>query len=394
MSTQSLSSWAKNVSPSLTLIIDAKAKALKAAGKDICSFGAGEPDFDTPDFIKEACIKALQEGKTKYLPSEGLLELRQAIAQKYVHQNLIHNLTEKNVVVSPGGKFSCYGAIMATSSPGDEVILPAPFWVSYVEMIKLAGATPVIVHTTHKNAFKLTPAQLEASISSKTKLLILNSPTNPTGTVYKRSELESLVDICLKHGLWILSDEMYEHFLYDGAAHHSPASFSKEAFEHTITVSGFSKTFSMTGWRLGTLVAPEPMAKAVADIQSHTTSNATSFAQYGALEALRNQAEAKKAIQWMHTTFDKRRHYFFEGLQSIPKMECVKPQGAFYLFPKIDAFKLKSTEFAAKLLEGHNVAVVPGIAFGDDAYIRLSYATSEVIIEKGLERLKTFCASL
>lgn len=389
-----LSSWAQNVSPSLTLAVDAKAKALKAAGNDICSFGAGEPDFDTPDFIKEACIKALEQGKTKYLPSEGLLELRQAIAQQYSEQSGFPKLTEKNVVISPGGKFSCYASIMATCSPGDEVIVPSPFWVSYVEMIKLAGATPVVIKTSYKNAFKLTSDELKAAITPKTKLLILNSPSNPTGTVYTRSELEGLVEICLANDLLILSDEMYQHFVYDGATHHSPASFSKEVFERTLTVTGFSKTFSMTGWRLGTLVAPERFAKAVTDIQGHTTSNATSFAQYGALEAVRNQVESQKAIQLMRSTFDKRRQYFFNGLQTIPKMNCLKPQGAFYLFPKIDAFGLSSNDFAARLLETHNVAVVPGIAFGADAYIRLSYATSEAIIEKGLERIKAFCASL
>jgi len=388
-----LSSWAQNVSPSPTLAVDAKAKALKAAGEDVCGFAAGEPDFDTPEHIKEACIAALKSGKTKYAPTPGIEELRVALAEKYAADYGL-NVAPSQVVVSPGGKFSCYLAILAVCSPGDEVIIPAPYWVSYPEMVKLAGATPKFILADDRTAFKLTPAQLEAAITPRTKLLILNTPSNPTGAVYTRSELEGIVALALKHNLYIMSDEIYEHLVYDGASHVAPATFSKEAEARTIIVSGFSKTYSMTGWRLGTLVASAPIAKAVAEIQSQQTSNATTFAQYGALAALKEKEKTQAALKLMITAFDRRRKFLHAELNKIPGVSCLLAQGAFYLFPNISSFGLSSGDFCTQLLEKEKVAAVHGSAFGAEGYLRLSYATSDETIKKGVERLARFCATL
>ena len=389
-----ISSWASNITPSLTLAVDAKAKALKAAGEDVCGFGAGEPNFDTPEFIKEACKKAIDDGKTKYCPAAGLLELRTLLAQKFVRDNNVPHVTSSQVVVSPGGKFSCYLAILAVCNPGDEVIIPSPYWVSYPEMVGLAGAVPKVVEATSQNDLKVTVDQLKEAVTAKTKLLILNSPSNPTGVVYTRKELEDIVEFALSKNLYIMSDEIYEYLLYDGVEHFSPASFSKEAAEATITVGGFSKTFSVTGWRLGTLMANEKVAKAVAGLQSHTTSNATTFAQYGALAAMQRWDESKGAMAGMIVEFDKRRVKMLDFLNSIKGMSCMRSQGAFYLFPNISSYGLSSNDFATKLLEDQKVAVVPGVAFGAEGYLRMSYATSDAVIDKGLGRLKAFCEGL
>lgn len=389
-----LSTWARNITPSPTLAVDAKAKELKAAGEDVCGFGAGEPDFDTPEFIKEACAKALSEGKTKYAPAPGIPELRAAIAEKYVRDNKVEGVDATQVVVSPGGKYSCSLAVMAVVSPGDEVIIPAPYWVSYPEMVKLAGGTPKTIFAGHENAFKITPGQLKEAITPKTRMVVINSPSNPTGTVYTRDELEALTQVALEAGIYIMSDEIYEYLLYDGVEHVSPASFSREAADSVITVAGFSKTFSMTGWRLGTLMAPPPIAKAVASIQSQTSSNATTFAQYGALAAMQQWDKSTDAIKGMLEVFDRRRLFLLEGLQAIDGIECARAQGAFYLFPKMDSFGLSAHDFAAKVLEEEKVAVVPGEGFGAPGYMRLSYATSDEVIEKGLERLARFCSKL
>ncbi len=395
MSNQSqLSVWANNIAPSPTLAVDAKAKQLKAAGEDVCGFGAGEPDFDTPEFIKEACIQAINEGKTKYAPAPGIPALRDALAEQYRTNNGVDGVTAAQVVVSPGGKYSCYLGILGVTSPGDEVIIPAPFWVSYPEMVKLAGGVPKIVFAGQEADFKITPKQLRDAISPKTRMVILNSPSNPTGAVYTPVELEALVSVALEAGLYIMSDEIYEHLLYDGVKHISPAAFSKEAAESVITVAGFSKTFSMTGWRLGTLMAPLPVAKAVANLQGQTSSNATTFAQYGALAAMQRWDESKAAIDGMLAVFDRRRLNLLEGLRAIDGIECTRSQGAFYLFPRIDKLGLTSDEFAARILEEEKVAVVPGGGFGAEGYIRLSYATSDDVIEKGLSRLTRFCAAL
>ncbi|HLP07381.1 MAG TPA: pyridoxal phosphate-dependent aminotransferase [Opitutaceae bacterium] len=390
---RSLSPWAKNISPSPTLAVDAKAKALKAAGVDVCGFAAGEPDFDTPDFIKEACAKALAAGKTKYAPTPGIDELRAAIAERYAADYGL-KVAPAQTCVSPGGKYSCYLAIMATVGPGDEVIVPAPFWVSYPEMVKLAGATPVIVKATAENGFKLTAAQLEAAITPRTKLVILNSPSNPTGAVYTKAEMEAFVGVVLKHGLYLMSDEMYEHLTYDGAKHVCAATIAPEAAAATIIVSGFSKSYSMTGWRLGTLVAPPDVARAAIDIQSQTSSNATTFAQYGALAALKEKDKAKAALAPMLEAFDRRRKFLHAELNKIPGVSCGLAQGAFYLFPVISSFGLKSGEFCEKLLEQEKVAAVPGGAFGADDCLRLSYATADKTIEEGVRRIARFCASL
>jgi len=389
-----LSTWASNITPSPTLAVDAKAKELKAAGEDVCGFGAGEPDFDTPDFIKEACAKALAAGKTKYAPAPGIPDLRAAIAEKYVRDNGVAGVAASQIVVSPGGKYSCYLAIMAVVSPGDEVIVPAPYWVSYPEMVKLAGGTPKVIFAGQESSFKISPEQLREAITPRTRLVILNSPSNPTGTVYTRAELEALTQVAVEAGIYIMSDEIYEYLLYDGVEHVSPASFSCEAADAVITVSGFSKTFSMTGWRLGTLMAPAPIAKAVASLQSQTSSNATTFAQYGALAAMQQWDKSMAAVKGMLEVFDRRRLFLLEGLQAIDGIECARAQGAFYLFPKMDAFGLSANDFAARILEEEKVAVVPGEGFGAPGYMRLSYATSDEVIEKGLARLTQFCAKL
>ncbi len=387
-----LSTWAKNVSPSPTLAVDTRVKEMIAAGQDIAGFGAGEPDFDTPDFIKEACKAALDEGKTKYAATPGIPPLRSALAEKFRSFNGIEAAAANEIVVSPGGKFSLYLAILATCGPGDEVIIPAPYWVSYPEMVKLAGATPKIIMAGDDQGFKITPEQLKDAITPSTRMLILNSPSNPTGAVYSRDELEAVMEVVVSNGIYAMSDEIYEYLYYDGLEHDSPASFSKEAAGLTITVSGFSKTFSMTGWRLGVLHAPAPVAKAISSLQSQTSSNATTFAQWGALAALEHPDKARAAIDEMLVAFDRRRLFLLEGLQAIAGVSCLRAQGAFYLFPNISPFGLSSDDFAARLLEENRVAVVPGSGFGADDYIRLSYATSDAIIEKGINRLTEFCS--
>src|SRR6185436_12220656 len=385
-----ISNRAASLAPSLTLVIDAKAKQMKAEGQDVVGFGAGEPDFDTPQHIKDACAKALADGFTKYTPAAGIPELRQAIADKFQREN---GLTYKpsQIIVSCGGKHSCYNIMMATCQEGDEVIIPAPYWLSYPEMVKLAGASPLILQTSDRTEFKVTPKQLQQAITSRTRLFILNSPSNPTGTVYSPEEIKVLGDICVEKGVLIMSDEIYEHLLYDGAVHKSVASMSPAHYEHTIVVHGFAKAWSMTGWRLGFLAAPEPIAKAIDAIQSHSTSNPTSFAQKGAVVALTGPQDH---LQLWLAEFNKRRTFAFKRLNSKPGISCVNAKGAFYLFPNISRLGLKSTEFCARLLDEEKVAVVPGIAFGADDYLRISYATSMANIEKGLERLENFARRL
>lgn len=385
-----ISKRAASLSPSLTLAIDSKAKQMKAEGVDVVGFGAGEPDFDTPQHIKDAAAKALAAGFTKYTPAAGIPELRQAIADKHKREN---GLTYKpsQIIVSCGGKHSCYNVIMATCEEGDEVIIPAPYWLSYPEMVKLAGAKPVIIETTDETEFKMTPAQLRAAITPRTRLLVLNSPSNPTGSVYTPAETKALADLCVEKGVLIMSDEIYEHLLYDGTQHQSVASFSPAHQEHTIIVHGFAKAWSMTGWRLGWCAAPEPIAKAIDAIQSHSTSNPTSFAQKGAVAALTGPQDH---LQGWLAEFAKRRSYAHQKLNAMPGVTCCNAKGAFYLFPNISGTGLKSAEFCAKLLEQEKVAAVPGIAFGADDYLRISYATSMANIEKGLERIGKFVRGL
>jgi aspartate aminotransferase len=388
--TYRISQRAASLSPSLTLAIDAKAKQMKAEGQDVVGFGAGEPDFDTPQHIKDAAAKALADGFTKYTPSSGIPELRQAIADKFKRENGL-NFKPSQVIVSCGGKHSCYNVVLATCQEGDEVLIPAPYWLSYPEMVKLAGAQPVIIPTTDQTEFKVTPAQLEAAITPRTRLFILNSPSNPTGSVYSPEEVKALGDVCVARGVLIMSDEIYEHLLYDGATHRSVASFSPAHAEHTIVVHGFAKAWSMTGWRLGFLAAPEPIAKAIDAIQSHSTSNPTSFAQKGGVVALTGPQDHLQ--KWL-AEFAKRRTFAWQKLNAIPGISCVNARGAFYLFPNISRLGLKSAEFCARLLDQEKVAAVPGIAFGADDYLRISYATSMANIEKGLDRLERFARSL
>lgn len=385
-----ISKHAASLSPSLTLAIDAKAKQMKADGLDVVGFGAGEPDFDTPQHIKDAAVKALADGFTKYTPSSGIVELRQAIAEKFKRDN---GLTFKasQVIVSCGGKHSCFNTILATCQEGDEVIIPSPYWLSYPEMVKLAGATPVVVTTTDATEFKMTPDQLLAAITPRTRLVIINSPSNPTGSLYSSAELKALGDICVEKGLLIMSDEIYEKLVYDGAEHASVAAFSPAHQEHTIIVHGFAKAYSMTGWRLGFLAAPEPIAKAIDAIQSHSTSNPTSFAQKGAVAALTGPQDHIKL--WL-AEYAKRRSYAHQRLNAMPGVSCVNAKGAFYLFPNVAKLGLKSAEFCSRLLEQEKVAMVPGIAFGADDYVRISYATSLANIQKGLDRMEKFVRGL
>ena len=381
---------AASLSPSLTLAIDSKAKEMKAKGEDVVGFGAGEPDFDTPQHIKDAAAAALAAGFTKYTPSSGIPELRQAIADKFQREN---GLTYKpsQVIVSNGGKHSCYNVILATCQEGDEVIIPAPYWLSYPEMVKLAGATPVILETTDQTEFKVTPAQLRAAITPRSRLFILNSPSNPTGSVYTPDEIKALGDVCVEKGVLIMSDEIYEHLTYDGAQVKSVASFSQAHYDHTIIVHGFAKAWSMTGWRLGFLAAPEPIAKAIDAVQSHSTSNPCSFAQKGGVAALTGSQAHLPG--WL-AEYAKRRTRAWEMLNAMPGVSCVNSKGAFYLFPNISKTGLKSADFCARLLEQEKVAAVPGIAFGADNYLRISYATNLANIEKGLARMERFVRSL
>ena len=380
----------QQLTPSLTLAIDSKAKAMLAEGIEVFGFGAGEPDMDTPEHIKAAAIKALQEGRTKYTPSAGIPELRQAISQKFLKDNGL-DYKSSQVIVSTGAKQSCFNAIAAVVNEGDEVIIPAPYWLSYPEMVRIVGGEPVFIQTREENNWKITPEDFENAMTPRTKMIIINSPGNPTGSIYTREELKALSEVAAEEDIYILSDEIYEKLTYDGAEHVSVASISPEAYDLTITINGFSKAYAMTGWRLGYLAAPEPIARAIDSMQSHMTSNPCSFAQYGALAALTGD---QQCVADMREEFDIRRQYMFERLTQIQGVSAVRPQGAFYILANISALGLKSQNFADRLLSKSSVAVVPGIAFGDDRTIRLSYATSLDVIKSGLDRIEEFCRSL
>jgi len=385
-----ISTRAAALTPSLTLAIDAKAKQMAAAGVDVVGFGAGEPDFATPPHIVEAAVKALHDGFTKYTASSGIPELRQAAADKFKRDNGL-NYKPSQIIISCGGKHSCCNVVLAVCNPGDEVIIPAPYWLSYPEMVRLAQGVPVILPTTDKTEFKVTAEQLRAAITPKTRLFILNSPSNPTGSLYTREEIKALGDVCVEKGILIMSDEIYEKLVYDGAEHTSVAGFSQEHYDHTIIVHGLAKAYSMTGWRLGITAAPEPIAKAIDAIQSHSTSNPVSFAQKGGVAAL-NGPQDHLPI-WL-AEYTKRRAYAWKRLSGMPGISCVNAKGAFYLFPNISGTGLKSVDFCARLLEEEKVAAVPGIAFGADDYMRISYATSMANIEKGLDRIEKFVKRL
>jgi aspartate aminotransferase len=385
-----LASRVNQVTPSLTLAIDSLAKEMKKNGEDVCSFSAGEPDFDTPTHIRAAAKKALDEGKTRYGPAAGEAGLRKAIAEKLLRDNqLAYNAD--NVIVTNGGKQSLYNLIMALIEAGDEVIIPAPYWLSYPEMVTLAGGTSVIVNTSLENQYKITPEQLEAAITPKTKLFVLNSPSNPTGIVYTPEEIAALAKIVVEKDILVVSDEIYEKILYDGAIHRSIASFGPEIFQRSIISNGFAKAFSMTGWRVGYIAGPVEIVKAMTKIQSHSTSNVCTFAQYGAIAALESPQDC---IEEMVKAFSERRQYILERVRGIPGLNCPTPNGAFYVFIDISQTGLKSRDFCQKLLETQKVAAIPGIAFGADDCIRLSYATDLKTIEKGFDRIDKFIGTL
>ncbi len=389
---QKITGFMGGLTPSATLAITAKAKALKAEGLDVCSMAAGEPDFDTPQAVKDACIQALNESKVYYTPASGLPELRKLVAKKFTEENNIP-CTFEQCVVAPGAKFSVFSAIAALCGPGDEVIIPAPFWLSYPEMVNTTGAKPVIVNTKAENNFELVPEELEAAVTEKTKLMILTTPSNPTGAVYSREKLEAIANIAVKHNFMILADEIYEKLVYDADKPHiSIASLSEEIRNLTITVNGCSKAYSMTGWRIGFLTAPLWLAKRIIAFQSHTTSNVTTFAQYGAIAALEGKADAD--IENMRQAFAKRRDLIYSLVSKIEGIKCLRPQGAFYLLCDISAFGMGSDEFCTRLLEEEKLAAIPCSSFGADNMIRFSYACSEDNIRKAAERLQSFVAKL
>jgi len=382
---------AKNVAelaPSMTLSITSQAKALKKQGVDVLSFGAGEPDFDTPKHIVEAAVKALHDGQTRYTESAGLLELREGIAAKLLIDNGLQ-YEASQISVNCGAKHSCYNAILAVVNPGDEVIIPAPYWTSYPEMVRLAGGIPVIVDTKIENGWKITPEEFEDAMSPLTKMIIMNSPGNPTGSVYSKEELEKIAEIAIAEDIVILSDEIYEKLVYGENKHVSIASISKEIYENTITINGFSKAYAMTGWRLGYTAAPKKIAEAIDTIQSHTTSNPTTFAQYGAIAALQGD---QQVVSDMRDEFDVRRQYMLGRLQAIKNVKVIEPLGAFYFLVNIEPIGIKSVNFCEKLLSKAKVAAVPGVAFGAEHTIRFSYATGLDVINGGMDRFEEFCA--
>jgi len=385
-----ISQRAAAISPSLTLSVDSKAKAMKAEGIDVCGFGAGEPDFDTPEHIKAAAMASLDAGFTKYTPTSGIPELREAIAQKLSRENGL-DYQPQQVIVNSGAKHSCYNALLATIEEGDEVLIPSPYWTSYPEMVRLVGGEPVFVETSQENAWKLTAEQFENAMTPRTKMLILNTPGNPTGSVYTREELAAIAEVALAEDILILSDEIYEKLVYDDAEHVSIGSLSKEVLDLTITVNGFSKAYAMTGWRLGYLAAPEGIAKAIDAIQSHSVSHPCSFAQKGAIAAIKGD---QQPVIDMREEFNLRREYMYDRIAKIPNVSTVKPLGAFYFLVNVSALGLTSQNFSDRLLSKANVAVVPGAALGDDRTIRLSYATSIDVIKKGLDRIEEFCRTL
>ncbi len=390
---------ARGISPSPTLTIDTRAKEMKAAGANVINFGVGEPDFDTPEHIKEVAVSALQAGMTKYTAVSGIIELRRVIAKKLQDENGLSYKPEE-IIVSVGAKHSLYNAFQVLCQEGDEVILPEPYWVSYLEQIKLCGARPVLVKTTLENGFKLTPDQLRGAITPRSRLLVLNSPSNPTGAVYSRRELEGLADVILTSGIGVISDEIYEKLVYDGEEHVSIASLDPKLKKRTVVINGVSKAYAMTGWRIGYAAAPLRVTKAMTDLQSHSTSNPTSIAQAAAVSALAGDQEA---LQEMLRKFAERREYILERLTAIDGVQCSRPGGAFYVFPHVGAFwgkqyrgtEMKSgTDLARLLLEERQVALIPGIAFGDDDYIRLSYATDLETIREGLDRIEAVLKEL
>jgi aspartate aminotransferase len=388
-----ISERVKVISPSATLAVTNKAKALKAQGVDVVGFGAGEPDFDTPVEIKEAAKRAIDEGFTKYTPSAGIPELRKAVCEKFKKDNGLDYLPEQ-ILVSCGAKHSIYNAVQAMVDPGDEVIFQAPYWVSYPEFVKAAGGKCVIINAGVEQEYKMTAAQVHDAITKKTTLCILNSPSNPTGAVYTADELKAIMDVLVDHGVSVISDEIYEKLLYDGLTHACVPALAPEYKEAVVLVNGVSKTYAMTGWRIGYLAGPKDLVAAMSRLQDHSTSNPTSISQKAALAALQgDQLAAAKMVK----AFDERRQWIVKALNAIPGVKCPMPKGAFYVFPDVSGVYGKplkggkavkgSMELADYLLEVARAAVVPGVAFGDDRCVRLSYALSLEAIKKGVERI-------
>ena len=383
-----VSNYDSAVPPSMTLAVTNAAKVLKKQGVDVLSFGAGEPDFDTPKHIVQAAVQALTEGKTRYTESSGLLELREALAAKLLIDNGLQ-YDPSQISVNCGAKHSCYNSIAATINPGDEVIIPAPYWTSYPEMVRLVGGVPVIIETKRENGWKMTPDEFEDAMSPLTKMIIINSPGNPTGAVYTKEELQAIADIAVGEDILILSDEIYEKLVYADQTHVSIASLGKEVADLTITINGFSKAYAMTGWRLGYTAAPKEIAAAIDVLQSHTTSNATTFAQYGAIAALQGD---QQIVSDMRDEFDVRRQYMLSRLTNIRNVKVMEPLGAFYFLVDIEAMGINSVNFCEKLLSKQKVSAVPGQAFGADTTIRFSYATGLDVINAGMDRFEEFCA--
>lgn len=394
-----LSTKAQNICPSLTLDITAKANAMKSEGIDVIGFGAGEPDFNTPLDIQNAAIKAIRDGKTKYTPVSGIKELKEAVVKKFANDNGLKYDTDQ-VIISTGGKQCLSNAFMAILNPGDEVLIPAPYWVSYPELVKIAGGVPKFVETDENNGFRLDMNNLSKSLTSKTKAIVINSPNNPTGSVYSKADLEQIAEFAKENDLIIISDEMYEKLIYDNIEYTSIASLSQDAYERTIVVSGVSKTYAMTGWRIGYAAASKEIVKLMGRVQSHTTSNPNSIAQYASLEALNGP---QNEVQKMVHEFKTRRDYMVKKINSISHISCNNPEGAFYVMVNISELIGKSIENAAiknsmdfckLLLQHEKVAAVPGAAFGIENYLRLSYATSMDNITNGLDRLGNFVMEL
>ncbi|MEC4805007.1 MAG: pyridoxal phosphate-dependent aminotransferase [Jaaginema sp. PMC 1079.18] len=381
-----LATRTEQVPASITLAISAEAKAMKEAGLDVCSFSAGEPDYDTPDHIKAAAKQALDDGKTRYGPAAGEPALREAIATKLYKDNKL-SYNAENVIVTNGGKHSLFNLMMALIEAGDEVIIPSPYWLSYPEMVKLAGGTPILVPTTAENEYKITPEQLAQAITPKTKLFVLNSPSNPTGSVYSPAELQKLAEIIVERDILVVSDEIYEKILYDGAVHQSIGSLNADIFPRTIVSNGFAKSYSMTGWRVGYIAASVELIQAMSKIQGHSTSNVCTFAQYGAIAALE---QTQEPLDVMRQAFTERRRFIVDRINQIPRLSCPTPQGAFYVFVDISEMGMPSLDFCQALLKEQYVAAIPGVAFGEDRCVRLSYATDLPSIQKGMERLEKF----
>lgn len=374
----------KEIKESPTLAITTKAKEMKAKGEDVISFGAGEPDFDTPEHIKSAAINAIQGGFTKYTASSGIPELKKAICEKFERDNGL-SYAPNQVVASCGAKHCLYNIFQVICDEGDEVIIPSPYWVSYPEMVRLAGASPAVLRTEEKDEFKVKKDLLKKAITKKTVAFVLNSPSNPTGSVYTKAELEDIAEVLLEKKITVISDEVYEKLIYDGQRHISFASLGKEAYELTFVVNGVSKTYSMTGWRIGYLAAPDAeLSAAIGRLQDHSTSNPTSFAQKAALEAIKGE---QGAVEKMVSEFQRRRDLMVDMINSFKNVSCVKPKGAFYVFCDISRTKMNSLEFSKRLLDEAKVAVIPGEPFGWDTHIRLSFATGREDIKRGLERI-------